>query len=37
MGGEQSSVSAQGESKKELNFFRLVAIINVVRNLFMMV
>ena len=37
MEGEQSSVSAQGESKKELKNYRPVAIINVVCKLFMMV
>ena len=37
MEGEQSSVSAQGGSKKELKNYRPVAIINVVCKLFMMV
>ena len=37
MEGEQSSVSSQGGSKKELKNYRPVAIINVVCKLFMMV
>ena len=37
MEGEQGSVSAQGGSKKELNNYRPVIIINVVCKLFMMV
>ena len=37
MEGEQSSVSAQGGSKKELKNYRPVAIINVVCKLVMMV
>ena len=37
MDGGQSSISAQGGSKKELKNYRPVAIINVVCKLFMMV
>ena len=37
MEGEQSSVSAQGGSKKELKNYRPVTIISVVCKLFMMV